>query len=87
MVQGTALALLKLVLGHTRSWHMSGMLSGSSEEKNQVVALTGLEILGELGVFPVNEESEMKKSPPHPQVPVGVDRVLCMVVFSFLSTK
>ena len=57
---------LELVLEHTRSWHMLGMLSGSLEEKNRVMALAGLEILGELGVLLMNEEPKVRKSPLRP---------------------
>ena len=63
------------------------MLSRSSKERNQVVALAGLEILEELGVLFVNEKLEVQKLHPHPQVPVEVVRVLCMVVYLFLSIK
>ena len=43
--------------------------------------------LGKLGVFLVNEEPKIRKSPPRPQVSIGVDRVLCMVIYPSLSTK
>ena len=86
---GIVLALIgfKLVLEHTRSWHMPSMLLGSSEERNWVVVLAGLEILGELGVLFMGEEPEVRKSPLCPQVPFGVDRVLYVVVYLFFSTK
>ena len=35
---------------------MLGMLSGSSDERNRVVALAEYAILEELGVLPVDEE-------------------------------
>ena len=65
----------------------SGMLSGSSKERDRVVALTGLEILRELRVLLVDEELKVRKLPPHPQVPVGFNHVLSMVIYSFLSPK
>ena len=61
MVLGTVLALLELVIEHTKSLHMLGMLSGSLEERNRVVTLVGLEILGKLGVLPVDKELEVPK--------------------------
>ena len=66
---------------------MLGMLLGPLEERNRVVTLAGLEILGELRVFFVGKEPEVQRSPPCLQVPVGVNRVLCVVVCSILSTK
>ena len=47
------------------------------------MALMELEILGELEVLFVDGEPKVQKSPPRPQVPVEVDRVLCAMVYSF----
>ena len=68
---------------YTRSWHTPSMLLESSKERNWIVALAGLKILGELGVLPMDEKLKVQKLPPHPWVPVGVDCVLFVVVHSF----
>ena len=58
MARDTTLAILELVLVsvHTKNSHMLEMPLGSSVERRQVAALVGLEILGELGVLPMEEE-------------------------------
>ena len=62
MVLGTVFALLQFELEQTKSWHMLGMLMRSSKEINRVVALAELEILGELGIFFMDEELDVRKS-------------------------
>ena len=62
---------------------MPGMLPGSLEERNRVMALVKLEILMEFGVLFVNEELEVRKLLPHPQAPVRVNRIFYGVVYLF----
>ena len=57
MAYDTVIALpeLELAFEHTRSSYMHGILSRSSKERSRVTTLMRLEILGELGVLPMDE--------------------------------
>ena len=46
----------RLKLEHTKNWCRPGMLLRSLVGKNQVEVLVGLEILGKLGIQPMEEE-------------------------------
>ena len=66
---------------------MPEMLSRSTVENSRVTALVGLKIQVGHGALPMDEELVVLSQPLRPQVPIEVDRILSMVVYSSYLQK